>query len=42
LVMLYPIDRLTPFATLEKIEKSALETLASRVKSVGLNAEVFF
>jgi wyosine [tRNA(Phe)-imidazoG37] synthetase (radical SAM superfamily) len=41
LVMLYPIDRQTPFATLEKISPAELESLAMRVKAIGLRAEVY-
>jgi wyosine [tRNA(Phe)-imidazoG37] synthetase (radical SAM superfamily) len=41
LVMLYPIDRLTPFATLEKISPSELENIAQKVEAIGLKAEVF-
>ncbi|NVO20812.1 MAG: radical SAM protein [Bacteroidetes bacterium] len=41
LVMLYPIDRLTPFATLEKISHDKLEAIAKKVTELGLKAEVF-
>ena len=41
LVMLYPIDRLTPFASLEKIHHEELEGIADRVRELGLIAEVF-
>jgi wyosine [tRNA(Phe)-imidazoG37] synthetase (radical SAM superfamily) len=41
LVMLYPIDRLTPFAALEKISPSELASIARQVEAIGLKAEVF-
>lgn len=41
LVMLYPIDRLTPFATLEKINHEELSAIAERVEAIGLKAEIF-
>jgi wyosine [tRNA(Phe)-imidazoG37] synthetase (radical SAM superfamily) len=42
LVMLYPIDRRTPFASLEKISELELNRLAERVEEIGLKAEVFY
>lgn len=42
LVMLYPIDRRTPFASLEKISELELNRLAERVEELGLKAEVFY
>lgn len=42
LVMLYPIDRRTPYATLEKISEDELHTLAKEVEAIGLKAEVFY
>jgi len=41
LVMLYPIDRRTPFSTLEKIPDKELQFFAKRVENIGLKAEVF-
>jgi wyosine [tRNA(Phe)-imidazoG37] synthetase (radical SAM superfamily) len=41
LVMLYPIDRLTPFATLEKINPEELGSIARKVEAIGIKAEVF-
>lgn len=41
LVMLYPIDRRTPFASLEKIDPEELASLAKRVEAIGLKVEVF-
>ncbi|NTW45317.1 MAG: radical SAM protein [Anaerolineaceae bacterium] len=41
LVMLYPIDRLTPFASLEKISHDQLSAIAAKVEAMGLKAEVF-
>lgn len=41
LVMLYPIDRLTPFANLEKISTDQLSSIAARVEAIGIKAEVF-
>lgn len=41
LVMLYPIDRLTPFASLEKISHDELAAIAHQVEAMGLKAEVF-
>jgi wyosine [tRNA(Phe)-imidazoG37] synthetase (radical SAM superfamily) len=42
LVMIYPIDRGTPIAQLEKIPKNELEKIAERVRSIGIKAEVYF
>lgn len=41
LVMIYPIDRLTPFANLQKISHQELSQIAEKVVSAGLKAEVF-
>ena len=41
LVMLYPIDRLTPYASLEKISYDELAVIAQQVEAMGLKAEVF-
>ncbi len=41
LVMIYPIDRRTPVENLEKITPEELETIATRVKQIGINAEVY-
>lgn len=39
-VMLYSIDRATPEADLQKVEKEELETIAERMRSKGLNVTV--
>jgi wyosine [tRNA(Phe)-imidazoG37] synthetase (radical SAM superfamily) len=40
-VMIYPIDRLAPFATLEKIPKEELDQIAVRTKAAGILTEVY-
>lgn len=40
-VMIYPIERDTPTNKLEKISKQELETIATQVRSAGLNVDVF-
>lgn len=42
LVMLYPIDRQTPYKTLEKVPESEFQALAKRIELLGIKAEVFF
>jgi wyosine [tRNA(Phe)-imidazoG37] synthetase (radical SAM superfamily) len=42
LVMLYPIDRQTPYKTLEKVPETEFRTLAERIKALGIKAEVFY
>lgn len=42
LVMLYPIDRRTPYGSLEKVSEAELHALAAKVESIGLKAEVFY
>lgn len=42
LVMLYPIDRQTPYKTLVKVPETEFHTLAKRIEEMGLKAEVFF
>lgn len=42
LVMLYPIDRQTPYRTLEKVPESEFQALVERLKANGINAEVFY
>jgi wyosine [tRNA(Phe)-imidazoG37] synthetase (radical SAM superfamily) len=42
MVMLYPIDRLTPETNLEKITLTELDTIAEQVRGIGLYAEVYF
>lgn len=42
LVMLYPIDRQTPYRTLEKVPEAELQALAARVEALGIKAEVFY
>lgn len=41
LVMLYPIDRRTPVESLQKITAEELDAIATRVKQIGINAEVY-
>lgn len=41
LVMIYPIDRIPPFSTLEKVSHNELMEIAGKVESIGLTAEVF-
>ena len=42
LVMLYPIDRQTPYRTLEKVPEPEFRALASRIEAMGIKAEVFY
>ena len=42
LVMLYPIDRQTPYKTLVKVPETEFRALASRIEQLGIKAEVFF
>lgn len=42
LVMLYPIDRQTPYRTLEKVPEPEFQALAARVEALGIKAEVFY
>ncbi len=42
LVMLYPIDRQTPYRTLEKVPEPEFRALAARIEAMGINAEVFY
>jgi wyosine [tRNA(Phe)-imidazoG37] synthetase (radical SAM superfamily) len=42
LVMLYPIDRQTPYRTLEKVPESEFAALAARIEEMGIKAEVFY
>ena len=42
LVMLYPIDRRTPYASLEKVPEAELIELAARVEKIGIKAEVYY
>jgi wyosine [tRNA(Phe)-imidazoG37] synthetase (radical SAM superfamily) len=42
LVMLYPIDRQTPYRTLEKVPEPEFQALAARVEAMGIKAEVFY
>ncbi|MEI8007875.1 MAG: radical SAM protein [Bacteroidota bacterium] len=41
-VMLYPIDRQTPYKTLEKVPEIVFEALVERVEAMGIKAEVFY
>ncbi|MFA5974481.1 MAG: radical SAM protein [Lentimicrobiaceae bacterium] len=42
LVMLYPIDRQTPYQTLEKVPAAEFQALAERIETLGIKAEVFY
>lgn len=42
LVMLYPIDRQTPYKTLEKVPETEFLALAKRIETIGIKAEVFY
>ncbi len=42
LVMLYPIDRQTPYRTLEKVPEAEFNALAKRIEALGIKAEVFY
>ena len=42
LVMLYPIDRQTPYRTLEKVPEPEFHALAKRIEELGIKAEVFY
>jgi wyosine [tRNA(Phe)-imidazoG37] synthetase (radical SAM superfamily) len=42
LVMLYPIDRQTPYSTLEKVPEVEFQSLAARIEALGIKAEVFY
>ncbi|MEI8045735.1 MAG: radical SAM protein [Bacteroidota bacterium] len=41
-VMLYPIDRQTPYRTLEKVPEPEFRALAARIEELGIKAEVFY
>lgn len=41
-VMLYPIDRQTPYRTLEKVPEKEFHALAKRIEKMGIRAEVFY
>ena len=41
LVMIYPIDRRTPVESLQKITAAELDAIATRVRQIGINAEVY-
>jgi len=41
-VMLYPIDRQTPYRTLEKVPEKEFHVLAERIEQMGIKAEVFY
>jgi wyosine [tRNA(Phe)-imidazoG37] synthetase (radical SAM superfamily) len=41
-VMLYPIDRQTPYRTLEKVPESEFQALVARIEDLGIKAEVFY
>jgi wyosine [tRNA(Phe)-imidazoG37] synthetase (radical SAM superfamily) len=42
LVMLYPIDRQTPYRTLEKVPEAEFRALALRIEEMGIKVEVFY
>ncbi len=41
-VMLYPIDRQTPYNTLEKVPETEFDALVGRIEAMGIKAEVFY
>lgn len=41
-VMIYTIDRETPAEDLEKISEAELNTIAEKVKSIGIDAQVYY
>ena len=41
-VMLYPIDRQTPYRTLQKVSQAEFDALAKRINILGIKAEVFY
>ena len=42
LVMLYPIDRQTPYRTLEKVPEMEFQALVRRIEELGIKSEVFY
>lgn len=40
-VMIYVIDRIPPFTTLEKIDKSTMQRIAAQVESTGFKADIY-
>lgn len=38
-VMVYPIDRVTPYATLERLQQAELQRIAERIRTAGIEAE---
>ena len=42
LVMLYPIDRQTPYKTLVKVPETEFRALAAHIEEMGIKAEVFY
>lgn len=40
-VMVYSIDRETPYPTLVKLDKSELESIAHRIRAIGIDAECY-
>ena len=40
-VMMYVIERATPEENLEKISKAEMETIAEKVKSLGIETEIY-
>jgi wyosine [tRNA(Phe)-imidazoG37] synthetase (radical SAM superfamily) len=42
IVMLYPIDRQTPYRTLEKVPEPEFQALVKRIEALGIKAEVFY
>ena len=41
-VMLYPIDRETPYKTLEKVPREIFENLAERIEKLGIEREIAY
>lgn len=42
LVMLYPIDRQTPYRTLEKVPLEEFNSLIKQIEALGISAEVYY
>lgn len=42
LVMLYPIDRQTPYRTLQKVDETEFRALQKRIELMGIEAEVYY
>lgn len=42
LVMIYPIDRATPLAGLEKLSATELDSIANRVNALGIKTDIYY